>query len=45
MPLTVVRSRDAALDDADCLLIMADWDQFAEADLDAIRTRMRSVIS
>jgi UDPglucose 6-dehydrogenase len=40
-PLTVVRSRDAALDDADCLLIMADWDQFAQADLDAIRTRMR----
>lgn len=39
--LTVVRSRDAALDDADCLLIMADWDQFAQADLDAIRTRMR----
>jgi UDPglucose 6-dehydrogenase len=40
-PLTVVQSRDAALDDADCLLIMADWDQFAQADLDAIRTRMR----
>jgi UDPglucose 6-dehydrogenase len=40
-PLTVARSRDAALDDADCLLIMADWDQFAQADLDAIRTRMR----
>jgi len=40
-PLTVMRSRDAALDDADCLLIMADWDQFAQADLDAIRTRMR----
>ena len=40
-PLTVTRSRDAALDDADCLLIMADWDQFAQADLDAVRTRMR----
>jgi UDPglucose 6-dehydrogenase len=40
-PLTVTRSRDAALDDADCLLIMADWDQFTQADLDAIRTRMR----
>ncbi len=40
-PLTVMKSRDAALDDADCLLIMADWDQFAQADLDAIRTRMR----
>jgi UDPglucose 6-dehydrogenase len=39
--LTVTLSRDAALDDADCLLIMADWDQFAQADLDAIRTRMR----
>jgi UDPglucose 6-dehydrogenase len=39
--LTVTRSRDAALDDADCLLIMADWDDFAQADLDAIRTRMR----
>jgi UDPglucose 6-dehydrogenase len=41
VPLTVTRSRDAVLDDADCLLIMADWDQFAQADLDAIRTRMR----
>jgi len=41
VPLTVTRSRDAALDDADCLLIMADWDQFAQADPDAIRTRMR----
>jgi UDPglucose 6-dehydrogenase len=41
VPLTVTRSRDAALDDADCLLIMADWDQFAHADLDAVRTRMR----
>jgi UDPglucose 6-dehydrogenase len=41
VPLTVTRSRDAALDDADCLLIMADWDQFAQADLDAVRTRMR----
>ena len=41
VPLRVTRSRDAALDDADCLLIMADWDQFAQADLDAIRTRMR----
>ena len=39
--LTVTKSRDAALDDADCLLIMADWDQFGQADLDAIRTRMR----
>jgi UDPglucose 6-dehydrogenase len=39
--LTVTRSRDAALDDADCLLIMADWDDFAQADVDAIRTRMR----
>ena len=39
--LTVVKSRDAALDDADCLLIMADWDVFGQADLDAIRTRMR----
>ena len=41
VPLTVKLSRDAALDDADCLLIMADWDQFSQADLDAIRTRMR----
>lgn len=39
--LTVTKSRDAALDDADCLLIMADWDVFGQADLDAIRTRMR----
>ncbi|MCC7367553.1 MAG: nucleotide sugar dehydrogenase [Chloroflexi bacterium] len=40
-PLMVVKSRDAALDDADCLAIMADWDTFGQADLDAIRTRMR----
>jgi len=31
----------AAVDGADCLLIMADWDEFAEADLDSLRTAMR----
>jgi UDPglucose 6-dehydrogenase len=37
----VVPDRDAALDGADCLLIMTDWDEFAAADLDAIRQRSR----
>jgi UDPglucose 6-dehydrogenase len=30
-----------ALEGADCLLIMADWDEFAQADLDGLRTAMR----
>jgi UDPglucose 6-dehydrogenase len=30
-----------ALDGADCLLIMADWDEFAQADLDSLRRAMR----
>jgi UDPglucose 6-dehydrogenase len=39
--VTVLEGRDAVLADSDCLLIMADWDDFAAADLSAIRTRMR----
>jgi UDPglucose 6-dehydrogenase len=31
----------AVLDGADCLLIMADWDDFARADLASLRTAMR----
>jgi len=34
-------SRDDVLDQTDCLLVMADWDEFAEPDLDALRKRMR----
>jgi UDPglucose 6-dehydrogenase len=37
----VVDDGRAVLDGADCLLIMADWDEFAAADLQAIRQRMR----
>lgn len=37
----IVPQRDDALDGADCLAIMADWDDFAHPDLDAIRQRMR----
>jgi UDPglucose 6-dehydrogenase len=39
--VTVLDGRDAVLAGSDCLLIMADWDDFAAADLGAIRTRMR----
>lgn len=37
----VAPDRDAVLDGADCLAIMADWDHFAHADLDTLRHRMR----
>jgi UDPglucose 6-dehydrogenase len=37
----VVGDGRAALAGADCLLIMADWDEFAHADLDGIREAMR----
>jgi UDPglucose 6-dehydrogenase len=37
----VVGDGCAALEQADCLLIMADWDEFAAADLGAIRREMR----
>jgi UDPglucose 6-dehydrogenase len=33
--------RDAVLDGADCLLIMADWAEFGAADLEAVRRRSR----
>jgi UDPglucose 6-dehydrogenase len=39
--VAVLGSRDAVLSDSDCLLIMADWDDFADADLMAIRQQMR----
>ena len=37
----VAASQAAALDGADGLLVMADWDHFLQADLEAIRRRMR----
>ena len=37
----VAEARDDVLDEADCLLIMADWDHFGAADVGAIRARMR----
>ncbi|MGH7353308.1 MAG: nucleotide sugar dehydrogenase [Candidatus Rokuibacteriota bacterium] len=40
----VCASRDAALDGADALLIMADWDEFASADVIAIQKAMRRPI-
>jgi UDPglucose 6-dehydrogenase len=39
--VSVVGSRDAVLAGSDALLIMADWDEFAVADLAAIRQEMR----
>lgn len=38
---SIVRTRDEALTGSDCLLIMADWEHFADADLETIRRRMR----
>jgi UDPglucose 6-dehydrogenase len=40
-PLTVVGSPDEALDGADALLIMNDWDVWTTADVHQIRTRLR----
>jgi UDPglucose 6-dehydrogenase len=37
----VVSDAYAATQDADCLLIMADWDQFAQADVARLRASMR----
>jgi UDPglucose 6-dehydrogenase len=37
----IVASREAVLPGADALLVMADWDDFAAADLDALRRAMR----
>jgi UDPglucose 6-dehydrogenase len=39
-PLAVVGSMDEALDGADALLIMNDWDVWAAADLGQVRARM-----
>ena len=39
--VTLVRSRDEALVDADCLLIMTDWEEFASIDTAAFRRAMR----
>ena len=41
LPVDFASDRDDALRGADGVLIMADWDQFAEADLDRIRRDMR----
>jgi UDPglucose 6-dehydrogenase len=37
----VVRTQEEALADADCLVIMADWDNFATAELSTVRDIMR----
>ena len=37
----VLSDQYQVLDDVDALLVMADWDQFAEADLARVRDRMR----
>src|SRR5262249_42160401 len=36
----IVADQYAAADDADALLIMCDWDEFARADFDTLRQRM-----
>jgi UDPglucose 6-dehydrogenase len=41
VPAEVVDESRAVVDGADCLLIMADWDEFAHADLDSLRRGMR----
>jgi UDPglucose 6-dehydrogenase len=40
----IAPSRDDALTGADALTIMADWDVFGAADLDAVRARMRNPV-
>ena len=40
-PLTIAASMDEALDGADVLLIMNDWDIWSTADVGQVRTRMR----
>lgn len=44
IPVNFAASRDDALRDADAVLIMADWDDFAQADLERIRHDMRSPV-
>jgi UDPglucose 6-dehydrogenase len=40
----VLNDQYLVLDDADALLVMADWDQFAEADLARLRQSMRHAL-
>jgi UDPglucose 6-dehydrogenase len=42
--ITLVRSRDDALAAADCVVIMSDWDEFADVDADVFRRLMRRPI-
>ena len=37
----VVASAEEAVDGADCLVLMTDWDEFARADLNVIRSNLR----
>jgi UDPglucose 6-dehydrogenase len=37
----IVASAEEALDGADCLVLMTDWDEFGRADLSLIRSRLR----
>lgn len=39
--VTLVRSRDDALVAADCVVIMTDWDEFADVDAEVFRRLMR----
>lgn len=43
-PARVVADPNAVLDNADCLLIMADWERFAAADLATLRRKMRRTL-
>jgi UDPglucose 6-dehydrogenase len=40
----VVASAEEALDGADCLVLMTDWDEFARADLSMIRSHLRQPV-
>jgi len=37
----IVDTAEAAVDGADCLVLMTDWDEFAHADLGMLRSRLR----
>jgi UDPglucose 6-dehydrogenase len=42
--IAIAKDRDSVLDDAEGLVVTADWDEFATADLAAVRRRMRNAV-
>jgi UDPglucose 6-dehydrogenase len=44
VPAEIVSKPEEALDGADCLLLMTEWDEVARSDLNAMRSRLRRPI-